>query len=338
MVNNWIFAKSETDLKQTADTFLKNWEADKHFEIKSSGTTTGSPQLFYFTKQQLIQSAKASIAALELDSNTRALLCLPTKTVGGLMLMARSKVGLFTLYFQKPSSRPLAQLSKSIDFVAMVPTQLQQSLIHDAPQLKQISKILIGGGSLSEEVKSACQEAGLNVWQSYGMTETLSHVALKKISPIEDPNYKALPGITFSSQDNCLVIHYPDLLNAPLQTKDLVEIHGPTTFTWLGRADNAINSGGYKIIPEPIELKIAPYLKAAFFLTGVPDDKWGQIVGIVIEGKHIPELPDFHSIGLNITEVPKKIALLAKFERTETQKIKRQLCAQKVQNVDWKPL
>ena len=132
------------------------------FQIKSSGTT-GEPQLHTFDKNQLIQSAQASIVALGIDSQIRALLCLPLSSVGGLMLMARSLVGDFELLIQLPKSRPLKYQQEKIDFIAMVPTQLQQSLKFDINQLRNCSKILVGGGQLSPEIIAACQQKFIEV-------------------------------------------------------------------------------------------------------------------------------------------------------------------------------
>ena len=272
------------------------------------------------------------------DQNTRALLCLPTSNVGGLMLMARALVGDFELFFQEPSSRPLQHLDQSIDFIAMVPTQLQQSLLHDLDQLKRIPKILIGGGELTPALKSACREAELHVWQSYGMTETLSHVALQQISPNEAAHYSALPGIQFSTKNDCLVIHYPKMQLQAIYTKDLVALHSATSFTWLGRADNAINSGGFKIIPEHLEQKLAGHFQNPFFTAGVIDEKWGQVVGIIFEGAVVKDYLHFDGLGLSSAEIPKKYACVQVFKRTSTHKIKRKEILQSLSNADWKPL
>lgn len=337
MSPNWIISPTSADLQQVAHSFLERWDQNRPFEINSSGTT-GLPQSFTFSKAQLVHSAQASNAALGLTSQTRALLCLPASSVGGLMLMARSMVGGFTLHMQAPSARPLKNLEHAIDFVSMVPTQLQESLDHDLPQLKQISKILVGGGALTAALIARCQTANLTIWQSYGMTETLSHVALKKISPIESKVFSALPGIEFSSKEGCLVIHYPALQTQALFTKDLIELHSPTHFTWLGRSDFAINSGGFKIIPELLEEKLAPYFDVPFFICGVTDIKWGQVVGLIFEASSIPELPDFTQLGLSNAERPKKVAFMSSFKRTETQKIQRIENSLQLHDADWKSI
>lgn len=337
MQPKWQFLSTDPSLKEAAAQFLHRWQNDLSFPIKSSGTT-GDPQLHTFEKDQLIHSAQASITALDLKYQTRALLCLPLTSVGGLMLMARSLVADFDLFLTTPTSRPLQDLSISVDFIAMVPTQLQQSLTHDLQQLKKISKILVGGGALSAEQLLACQEAQLEVWQSYGMTETLSHVALRKVSPTETPYFEALPGITFSQENDCLCIHYPNLYPNGLRTKDLVQLHNSNQFTWLGRADNAINSGGFKIIPEFLEAKLALYFSIPFFITGLADPKWGERVVIVFETTSKPDVSVLNTLQLTAAEKPRQYACIPHFERTDTQKIRRNAILQKLNHDDWRSL
>lgn len=337
MLTNWNISAQAPILEQQAQRFLQLWDSNAIFDIKSSGTT-GTPQIFRFSREQLIHSAQISIAAFNLSIETRALLCLPITSVGGLMLMARALVGDFKLVLQEPSARPLEHLQHDIDFVALVPTQLQQSLLHDSEKLKRIKQILIGGGELTTELAKACQDAGLNVWLSYGMTETLSHVALKKISPVAATHFTALPGIHFTSKNDCLVIHYPQLQLQPLYTKDLIELHNSTSFSWLGRADHAINSGGFKIIPELLEQKLAGHFQNPFFTVGIPDEKWGQIVAIVFEGAVQKDYLHFDGIGLSKAEIPKKYACVQVFKRTSTHKIQRKEILQSLTNADWKSI
>ena len=337
MLANWKFAAPNPLLEKEAQQFLQQWDAQTTFDIQSSGTT-GKPQIFKFSHAQMLHSAKASIAALGLNTQTKALLCLPTNSVGAKMLMARSLVGSFELTLQQPSSRPLQHLDHSIDFIAMVPTQLQQSLLHDLQQLKRIPKILVGGGELTPALKAACRAAELQVWQSYGMTETLSHVALQQISPLEAAHYSALPGIQFSAKNDCLVIHYPQMQLQAFYTKDLVALHSPTSFTWLGRADNAINSGGFKIIPELLEQKLAGHFQNPFFTVGITDEKWGQVVGIIFEGEVVKDYLHFDGLGLSSAEIPKKYACIQVFKRTSTHKIQRKEILQSLSNADWKSI
>ena len=337
MAVQWKFTSPEMQLQQEVEQFINKWQNDALFEIKSSGTT-GTPQRFQFSRAQLTLSAQNSIDAFGLDAQTRALLCLPLSSIGGLMLLARALVGDFQLTIQEASARPLANLEEPIDFIALVPTQLQQSLQHDLQKLKAIKQILVGGGELNTDLQQACKDAELNVWLSYGMTETLSHVALKQISPITASCFTALAGIHFSSKNNCLVIHYPQLQPQPLYTKDLVEVLTPTSFRWLGRADHAINSGGFKIIPELLEQKLAGHFQNPFFTAGLPDEKWGQIVVIIFEGSIPSDYLHFDGIGLTTAEIPKKYACVPVFKRTSTHKIQRKEILLSLTDADWQSI
>jgi len=128
------------------------------------------------------------------------------------------------------------------------------------------------------------------------------------------------------------------LQKEPIATKDIVQLHDPTHFNWLGRTDNAINSAGIKIIPEILEGQLEKYLDCAFFITAVPDQKWGQVVAIVIEAAQQPTLPDFRTLPLKPAEIPKKYALVNPFLRTNTQKIQRQAILQALDHEDWRSL
>ena len=154
------------------------------------------------------------------------------------------------------------------------------------------------------------------------LTETISHVALKRIS---EKNYTALKGISFSlSEQGTLVIDAPNLLDEPITTNDLVELEFNTSFRWLGRIDNIINSGGHKIIPEKVEGEIGKKIKDAFFVFGLPDAKYGEKLVLFIEGvKNSISLSELKELELRTFEIPKEIHFLNTFIRTETGKIQR---------------
>jgi O-succinylbenzoic acid--CoA ligase len=220
----------------------------------------------------------------------------------------------------------------------MVPTQLQQSLKHEPLKLSGIEKILIGGAPLEENLIEACSNLSISLIQSYGMTETLSHVALRFIGNGVSAPFKAIEGVHFEQQQNCLTIHYPALLDAPLYTNDLVNLIDEQHFEWVGRADFAINSGGVKIIPEQLEKTLSSVLSHPFFVTSVPDDKWGSVVGLVIEGEAVDLGLDWAALGLVAAAVPKKIAFIAQFQRTQTLKIKRQETLANLTDASWRSL
>ncbi len=333
----WHIEKLNSSMEQALEDFLHRWQNNLSFELKSSGTT-GKPKIFKFSKEQLIQSARSSIKAFNLHASSKVLLCLPLSSVGGLMQLARAMVGNFNLYIVNPSSRPLEQFNESFDFVSMVPTQLHQSLRMDAFKLMQIDKILIGGGPMNDALLRECWKEKINVWHSFGMSETLSHVALRKVSPIESKYFDSLPGISFSVENSCLVINYPALQIHQLKTKDIVELVDSHSFKWLGRADNAINSGGFKIIPELLEEKLQQHLKIPFFITGVVDQKWGQTIGLLIESSNEPDMSFIDQLDFLPHETPKKYFWLKQFKRTINNKIKRNATTKMVKDADWRSI
>ncbi len=335
--SNWHLLSETPELQAQVQNFLRAWQQDLPFIFQSSGST-GKPKSFQFTKDQLLTSAKASTKALQLDKHTKALVCLPLTSVGGLLQLARAIHANFELFIDLPTSRPLQNFDTAINFISMVPTQLQQSLKHEPLKLSGIEKILIGGAPLEENLIEACSNLSISLIQSYGMTETLSHVALRFIGNGVSAPFKAIEGVHFEQQQNCLTIHYPALLDAPLYTNDLVNLIDEQHFEWVGRADFAINSGGVKIIPEQLEKTLSSVLSHPFFVTSVPDDKWGSVVGLVIEGEAVDLGLDWAALGLVAAAVPKKIAFIAQFQRTQTLKIKRQETLANLTDASWRSL
>lgn len=335
--SNWHLLSEAPELQTQVQTFLHAWQQDLSFDFQSSGST-GAPKKIQFTKAQLITSATASIKALQLDQHTKALVCLPLTSVGGLLQLARALLANFELYIDLPSSRPLQNFEPSINFISMVPTQLQQSLEHEALKISRIEKILIGGAPLEASLIERCRAQQIALIQSYGMTETLSHVALRHVGHEVSEVFKAIEGVHFEQAQNCLTIHYPALLDAPLYTNDLVNLIDKEHFEWIGRADFAINSGGMKIIPEQLEKTLSTVLSHPFFVTAVPDEKWGSVVGLVMEGEAVDLGLDWNSLGLTAAAIPKKIAFISRFQRTQTLKIKRQETLANLTDASWRSL
>lgn len=334
---NWHFISDSSELHKQVQTFLRAWDELQPFEFKSSGST-GYPQNIFFSKKQVVASAKSSVQALGLNAHTKALVCLPLTSVGGLMQLARAKVAGFELWIDLPSSRPLQHFDFPINFISLVPTQLLESLKFDCPRLKNIAQILIGGAPLETELIHACLDQKIQLIQSYGMTETLSHVALRTIdSPTLQP-FRALEGIHFELNHQCLVIRYPELQQEPIQTNDIVHLLDPTHFEWLGRADFAIITGGIKVLPELIEKQLSSFIERPFFVTGVPDEKWGQVVGLVIEGAATELDIPWEKIELPTAEKPKKYLFISEFTRTHTLKIQRQATLASIRHEDWRSL
>jgi O-succinylbenzoic acid--CoA ligase len=242
------------------------------------------------------------------------------------MMIVRSLVAECELHISEPSLNPLTGFEslEKIDLIPIVPAQLPALLAH-GNRSGRIGNIIIGGAPLSYDQEKAVAESGLNAYATYGMTETCSHVALRKIG--KDSFYTALPGYSFSTDSRgCLVIKSNQMSFKTLVTNDCVEILSDTQFKWLGRADNVINTGGIKVFPEKIEAQLAPLIKnRAFYITGRPSDRWGTEIVLVIEGSGFDKDHFFKQASeiLPSRLLPKAIVEKEEIPRTSSGKIKR---------------
>jgi O-succinylbenzoic acid--CoA ligase len=217
--------------------------------------------------------------------------------------------------FVTPSSNPLKGNRHNYDFVAMVPMQVQNSIL----ELFKVKKLIIGGAKISETLRNQLLEVPTQIYETYGMTETITHIAVKKI---EEKSFTVLPNVTIATDErDCLVIA-SRISDTYIVTNDVVELLSETQFHLLGRIDNVINSGGVKLFPEQIEAKLSDKIKQRFFVIGIPDEKLGEQVLIVIEGK--PAIFDDSVFeNLPLYEKPKAIRFVPKFIETESGKVKR---------------
>lgn len=309
--------------------FIMEWFDEKTFvQAKTSGST-GEPKSIQLEKGKMLQSAKMTGEFFNFQEDKKALLCLSPQFIAGKMMIVRTLIWQMELICVKPDGHPLEKLNQNIDFAAMIPLQLRNS-IQNPSQLNRIKNILIGGGVLDKEVESQIQNISSRCYSSFGMTETLSHVAIKTINGAgKSKNYKALNNIYFSlDKRSCLKIDAPFLLNAPVITNDIVKLISNTEFKWLGRFDNVINSAGIKLFPEQIEEQIAPFINQPFFLIGTPDKHLGEKMLLMIESsdkneslkKEIQSKIDAY---LETFQRPRKIIMVSEFKRTLTGKVQR---------------
>ena len=314
--------------EESAD-FLKQWfDGDSFIELQTSGAT-GIPKKLRLSKQAMVASAKATGSFFGLGAQSTALLCLSPNYIAGKMMWVRALVLGWHLDLAPMNSNPLKDLTKSYDFSAMVPLQLNASL----KNLFRIKKLIVGGAPVSKDLEQQLQTCSAKVYATYGMTETCSHIAVKKLNFLnsEYPScYRILPGVSIALDERaCLTIELPWGAGRLLKTNDLVALHSPTEFEWLGRFDSVINSGGVKLIPEQIESKLAPCFDQRFFIAGIPDSILGQKVVLLLEGKgekitskqRIASL--LKGVDLSKYELPKEIYYVPKFVETPTQKIQR---------------
>ena len=188
--------------------------------------------------------------------------------------------------------------------------------------------LITGGAAVNETVKTAIQSIKTQVYETYGMTETITHIAVKKLNKVSVKAlgknvFNILPNITIT-QDNreCLVIDAPNLSNTKITTNDVVKLHSKSSFEWLGRIDNAINTGGLKLFPEQLEAKLRPNIKQRFFITSMDDKTLGEKVVLIIEGSpYTLESNVFKRLNKN--EIPKNIYFISQFSETDSGKIQR---------------
>lgn len=314
--------------------FLKQWlRNETHFILQTSGST-GEPKKIQVTRAQLVASARATLQALAISQKGKALICLPTQYIAGIMMMVRCLEGDLHMTIVEPSADPLENLLTAyFDFAAMVPYQAEEIMRkRGLPGINCIQKIILGGAPLSSALQARLKDAHVSVYLTYGMTETLSHIALQKISGNDRQDFfTALPSVMLTQDErDCLVIETP-YLTETVVTNDLVEFINANSFRWLGRWDNVINSGGIKLFPEKIEQAVSRAfdqlaVRFNFFIAGIPHEKLGTQAILVIESATPVEeetLRMFLSESLERVELPKQIYYLPSFEYTPTGKIKR---------------
>lgn len=303
--------------------FLEEWLSfDSTVTVKTSGST-GIPKEISLKKKHMTNSALATGGYFKAGVGTRALLCLSSEYIAGKMMLVRAMVLGWDLHVVAPQKGALTEYDNPYDFVAMVPLQLQ----HSIDSLDKVKKLIVGGGAISTELESQLQHKSTEVFATYGMTETITHVAVRRINGFARSDvFSALPHVKFSTDERgCLVIDAPKVSDTRVVTNDLVKLHSPISFEWLGRFDNVINSGGAKIRPEAVEAKLSGYIKVPFIITSEKDKELGERVILVLEHSNGESLPDY-SEALSILEPyerPKKVYTVSQFPYTETGKIKR---------------
>ena len=304
------------DFERETAVFILEWfNQNNYIELTTSGTT-GSPKKIRILKQAMIHSSIATGAFFDLKKGDKALHCLPTKYIAGKMMLIRGLILGLEMDFVAPSSNPLEGNKTEYDFVAMVPLQVQNSLL----ELYKVKKLIIGGAKINKALQVELLKIPIAIYETYGMTETITHIAAKKIT--ETP-FSVLPNVSISQDSrNCLVIDAPRISEEIIVTNDLVELISDSQFIFLGRIDNVVNSGGIKLFPEQIEDKLAEKIKSRFFVAGIPDEILGEKLILVIESeKEIVNETIFNS--LNKYEKPKAIYFVPKFIETESGKVMR---------------
>lgn len=303
--------------------FLEEWLSfDETVVVRTSGSS-GIPKEIIISKEHMIHSAEATGTYFKVGEGTKALLCLSSDYIAGKMMLVRAMVLGWDLHVVAPEKKSLVEYDNPYDFVALVPYQL----LHSIDDLDKVKKLIVGGGAISTELEAQLQSKSTEVFSTYGMTETITHVAVRRINGFAKSDvFTALPDVKFTVDDRgCLVIDAPKVSNGTVVTNDLVDLHSPLSFIWLGRHDNIINSGAVKINPEEIEAKLSAYITTPFVIGAEQDTELGERLILILESESGDKSPDFAVAfsALSSYERPKKIYTLSQFPYTATGKIKR---------------
>jgi O-succinylbenzoic acid--CoA ligase len=333
--------QSTGDNTATALEFCRDWlRGDSHFSLATSGTT-GAPKPILLTRSQMEASARATAAALGLRDGMTSLVSLPTRYVAGRMMLVRGLVLGLQMTLVEPSANPMRDLLESthVDFAAFVPLQMATMLDDQAAthHLQRMQAILVGGAPISHHLASRLSRLNSPVYHTYGMTETATHVALRRMSgPSRERTFRPLPGVQLRLDTRgCLAVLGPMTNNEWVQTNDLALLEADGSFEWSGRVDRVINSGGVKVQPETVERSVEEQLAALelpswrarrFFVTGLPDPRLGQRVTLVVEGD--PSFPiEERQLLVNLRErlgpieAPRQILYIRRFVETSSAKV-----------------
>ncbi len=319
----YSLVKEGKDFEKHIGDFLLDWCSDKAMVDVFTSGSTGTPKKITLKKSQMVNSALATGKFFNLQSGSKVLLCLPSTTIAGKMMLVRAMVLGLELDYVEPSSNPLTELQKTYDFCAMVPFQALRSF----DNLGKVKTLVLGGAPINPSLETDLRKTKIQIFETYGMTETITHIALRRISPDTEKNFQLLPNIRISKDERgCLVLDAPSISDDKVITNDLVEVVSETSFSWLGRHDSIINSGGIKLIPEQMEKKLSVILLERFFITSKADKELGEKVVLIIEGQGKPEevlLKIKRSKLLSTYEIPKSVIFSPKFHETSNGKVQR---------------
>lgn len=316
----------------TVEEFICEWQNGNDYIVAHTSGSTGKPKEIQLKKSFVVRSALRTIEYFKLNSESHLHLCLSPDYIAGKMMIIRALLANARLTIETPSNdiNPL-KFGYPIDLLAIVPSQLP-CLLNDKNSHAQIKNLIVGGSAIPPALRKKLTLSGINAFETYGMTETASHVALRKsASDVTEP-YFALPGIFFES-DNLkrLIINIDD--NYRFITNDIVELIDSTHFRLPGRFDDVIITGGMKVHPQEVESIIGKYIPEgiAYFITSRPSEKWGQEVVLVIENATnqpnqnklllINELRQTLKQHLLPQQCPKEVIVVDRIPRTSTGKL-----------------
>ena len=273
---------TQQEFLQDLEAFLQEWHNDEPTVWVHTSGSTGTPKPLQVEKERMMASARLTCSFLGLKEGDSVLLCMPLQYIAGKMVVVRSLIAGLRLIPIAPSGHPLKDLKETPTFAAMIPMQVYNTLQvpEERARLMEIKHLIIGGGAIDDTLAHELKDFPNHVWSTYGMTETLSHIALRRLNGTDTSDwYTPFEQVRIQlSEEGTLIIHAPNVCSEELKTNDIAEINEEGKFRILGRKDNTINSGGVKIQIEQVESRLKKHLDTPFLISARRDAKFGEIV------------------------------------------------------------
>ena len=305
---------------------LEFWKYERTYLIVNTSGSTGNPKPIKLKREHIINSANATLDFFELSKGSSFLCCMPSKYIGGIMMLIRAIVNEGVMFLERPSRYPIQKLNEKIDLCAMTTAQTRNT-IRQPKRMEFIRNLIIGGGSLTLKDDFNLNELKTSCYHSFGMTETISHIALRPIkSGMKNEYYKCLNHVKISNnKKNQLVISSKKLGIKSITTNDIVEITENQVFKLIGRMDNIINSGGLKIHSEQIEKTVSQHLNPSqFFIDKEPHEEMGEIcIMICLESIDEKSISEATSLIRDKKQAPKKVYWVEKIHFNSNYKMDR---------------
>lgn len=281
--------------KQKIFRFLNLWWSESDTITQYTSGSTGAPKAIELSKKAMMASARRTCRFFCITDFSRIGLCLSTDYIAGKMIIVRALFAKAELVTVAPEGHPYRDFTGILDFVAMVPLQAE-NMLEAGTSMAMYRTILLGGADISPELEELLAEQETAYYLGYGMTETCSHVAIRRLGvrkedskELEEPRYQAMSDVQLKLDNRgCLVIDDLATNTEPLFTNDMVDLF-EDSFIWKGRFDNVINSGGIKYSPEELEQKINSVFDSAYLISSVSDKRLGNKIILIIEDENLAE-------------------------------------------------
>lgn len=316
-------------IREIAQVITSWFDNQTHIRVATSGST-GIPKIIEHSKNSMKLSAQLTARRFGLTEGMTSLNCLPAQYIAGKMMLIRALVLGIDQICIEPKLVLRSKFDDKLDFVAMTPMQLSATLDNHPQLISQIRILILGGGPIMKNLNDKIQLLETQCFATYGMTETITHIATRPINGKHRTEiFKAVDNVRFEIEKGNLVIHAAHLDSTPIRTSDQVILNDDQHFSWLGRADNVINTGGIKVHPEQVEERLQDVIEERYIITSAPDDLSGQRVILIIESEGFNDdkmnFLQKYFLTLSKIERPKNILFVGKFLETHTGKIKRDL-------------